>query len=318
MSSGPAPADRARLGPFTAWALPGLLDLLGEVLTGDAPSRAAFRDKVLLDPGFRPDDLVLAWAGSNLVGFCHSATEQVAGRRRGWIVALGVRSGYRRQGLGSALLRRAVEHLSAGGCGEIGVSGYADRYLFPGVDRERYPSAPGLFRRAGFEICGTAFAMGRRLGSDEPSSNAEDFGCEQPLDGDLPELLSVARVIRPGWEKLLAGYLSRSADHSRLHIARREGAIVGFAAHEIFVDQPGRYGPMGVVAAHRGRGIGGQLLRASLASMASLGGTRAWFLWGPEEEPGQQMYASAGFVVERRFDLYRRKTDPGPAHTRRS
>ena len=300
-------AAPARLGHLNPPALARLRDLLAEVLPGDAPTRAAFKEQVLLDPGFCPEDLVLAWAGSELVGFCHSAAEEVEDGHRGWIVALGVRPGYRRKGIGRLLLEHAVEQLAGGGCQEVAVGGYEERYLFPGVDSERYPSAPSLFQRAGFELYGTAIAMGRALGAGECSGHAEDFGCEPPRDGDLPGLLALAQGIRPSWGRLLRSYLSRSSDHSRVLIARQRGAVVGFAASDIFVDQPGRFGPVGVSAEQRGGGVGGRLLRASLASMSSRGDTRAWFLWAPEDEAGRRLYASAGFLSERRFGLYRRR-----------
>ncbi len=299
-------AARARLGYLNPPALPLLLDLLAEVLPGDAPTGAAFKEQVLLDPCFCPEDLLLAWAGGELIGFCQSAIEVVGGGNKGWIVAIGVRAGYRRQGLGRLLLDHAVEQLEAAGCQEVAVGGYEERYLFPGVDPERYPSAPGLFHRAGFEIQGTAIAMGRAITPAECTGDGDDFGCEHPGDGDLPELLALAHRIRPSWARLLRSYFSRSSDHSRVWVARRE-AIAGFAASDIFVDQPGRFGPVGVVAEHRGAGVGGRLLRASLASMASRGDTRAWFLWAPEDEAGRRMYVSAGFLRERRFDLYRRR-----------
>lgn len=299
-------AAPARLGHFEPAALPLLIELLAQVLPGDGPSGAAFKDQVLLDPCFCPEDLVLAWSGGELIGFCHSVIETLGECHKGWIVALGVRPGYRRKGLGRRLLDHAVERLEAGGCEEVAVSGYEERYLFPGVDRERYPGAPALFQRAGFDIHGSAVAMGRALPTAEGPGPAGYFGCEHPDDGDLPELLALAHSIRPSWGRLLRSYFSRSSDNSRVLIAR-QGAIAGFAASDVFVDQPGRFGPIGVVAEHRGEGLGSRLLKASLASMSSRGDTRAWFLWAPEDEVGRRMYASAGFVHERRFDLYRRR-----------
>jgi GNAT superfamily N-acetyltransferase len=132
----------------------------------------------------------------------------------------------------------------------------------------------------------------------------------------VPELLRVAAEFGPGWRGLIRSHLARTGDTGNLWVAcSGDGSICGFAGFELFPGCPGRFGPMGVLPAARGSGVGGRLLRLSLSSMAQRGRRSAWFLWGPESESGRRMYASAGFSVNRRFEFFRR--DPGQAERER-
>ena len=62
-------------------------------------------------------------------------------------------------------------------------------------------------------------------------------------------------------------------------IAEEGGEVTGFAVHDVNNRGLGFFGPTGVVASMRGRGIGCQLLLASLADMRRLGYERAVIPW---------------------------------------
>jgi mycothiol synthase len=58
-----------------------------------------------------------------------------------------------------------------------------------------------------------------------------------------------------------------------------DGTIAGFAAHDANNRGLGFFGPTGVAREHRGRGLGGRLLQASLADLRRLGYERAIIPW---------------------------------------
>lgn len=58
-----------------------------------------------------------------------------------------------------------------------------------------------------------------------------------------------------------------------------DGEIAGFAAHDANNRGLGFFGPTGVARAHRGRGLGGRLLKASLADLGRLGYEQAIIAW---------------------------------------
>lgn len=310
--------------PYQPGALAPLLSLWRQVMPSDAPGPARLRDVMLLDPAFRSEGLRLLWQDGQLIGFAYAVADcgQSAGNgRRGWLVALGVAPPARRSGHGGRLLASCLRFLSDAGCGTAGVGGHGERYLVPGVDSRAYPEFDALIRSRGFRSTGSTVAMSCDLRAHPPEGRAHlpegsagparRYDYRHPREGDLPELLRmVAEQFSPGWAGLLRRYLAASEDTERLWIADGPKGIAGFAGTGLFPGCPGRFGPMGVIERARGQGIGGRLLRMSLASMARSGHPSAWFLWGPDGVAGRRMYESAGFRVNREFGFFTRPLSP--------
>lgn len=100
-----------------------LLALWNATLTRDPITPATFRTKVLLDPNFSLDGLLVADDGGALAGFVLSLARQVPfygqALELGWITAFGVATERRRQGVGRALFAAALGRLAGlgvGGC----------------------------------------------------------------------------------------------------------------------------------------------------------------------------------------------------------
>lgn len=296
---------------FEPAALGALLELWRQVMPQDAPDLDRFRDIALVDRAFRPEGLVMLWRGSRLIGFGYS----VAAEPRGWLVSLGVARDERGKGHGSRILQSCLAFLASAGCTSVEPSGHGERYLLPGVDPVAYPAFRRLLLASMFRPAGETSAMACPLGQEHSLAletapakmPGNGYAYRHPGDGDLPELLRVAAEFGPGWRGLIRSHLARTGDTGNLWVAcSGDGSIHGFAGFELFPGCPGRFGPMGVLPTARGSGVGGRLLRLSLSSMAQRGRRSAWFLWGPESESGQRMYASAGFSVNRRFEFFRR------------
>jgi GNAT superfamily N-acetyltransferase len=301
---------------FEPAALSALLELWRQVMPRDAPDLDRFRDIALLDRAFRPEGLVMLWRGSRLIGFGYA----VAAEERGWLVSLGVAEDERGQGHGTRILRSCLAFLASAGCTCVELGGRGERYLLPGADPVAYPAVRRLLLANGFQPAGETSAMASSLGPEHSLALEKMSGsgsaCRHPDQGDVPELLRVAAEFGPGWRGLIRSHLARTGDTGNLWVAYSgDGSICGFAGFELFPGCPGRFGPMGVLPAARGSGVGGQLLRLSLSSMAQRGRQSAWFLWGPEGESGRRMYTSAGFSVNRRFEFFRR--DPRQAERER-
>jgi ribosomal protein S18 acetylase RimI-like enzyme len=306
---GAGPVTETSFGPA---AHGPLLDLWRQVMPGDAPDVARFRDIVLLNPAFRPDGLIMLWRRTSLIGFGYAIADRpcmaAAGPRRGWVAGLGVAPGERGAGHGTRLLRSCLRFLASAGCSVAELGGNGERYLLPGSDPVAYPAFRRLIQGAGFCRIGGTQAMACDLSRMPSAGDHSDGGHEyrHPADGDIPELLRVAAEFSQSWAGLVRSHLARGRDGANLWIARGRDGIAGFAGADLFPGCPGRFGPMGVLPAARGHGVGTRLLRLSLASMAERGRRSAWFLWGPEGPAGLRMYASAGFRVSRRFEFFRR------------
>jgi N-acetylglutamate synthase-like GNAT family acetyltransferase len=68
-------------------------------------------------------------------------------------------------------------------------------------------------------------------------------------------------------------------DEPTLMVAERDNTLIGFAAHEANNRGLGTFGPTGVAKAFRGRGVGRDLLLASLADLRRLGYAQAIIPW---------------------------------------
>ncbi len=313
--AGHAGAPRAALASQTAFeprAVGQLLELWQQVMPGDAPNEARFRDIVLLDPAFSPDGLVMLWRGTRLIGFGYAVAarkREANGARRGWLVGLGVAPDERGQGHGTRLLDSCLRFLGDAGCATAELGGNGERYLLPGTDAVSYPEFSKLLQRHGFRRTGSTEPMECDLAAVPPDgrqTSGDRYDYRHPDDGDIPELLRVAAGFSDGWAGIVRSYLARASDTANLWAACGPDGIVGFAGFDLFPGCPGRFGPTGVIPAARGQGAGARLLRLTLGSMAERGHRSAWFLWAPEGEAGRRMYASAGFRASRRLDFFSR------------
>jgi ribosomal protein S18 acetylase RimI-like enzyme len=116
---------------------------LNEAFSSDAffheISESNFREFYLQSRGFDPAFWFLAWDGVELAGVNLAYPEKVGEPGLGWIGSLGVRPGWRRRGLGEALLRVSFAAFAEHGLARAGL----------GVDTENPTGALALYERAG-------------------------------------------------------------------------------------------------------------------------------------------------------------------------
>ncbi|MGH3071595.1 MAG: GNAT family N-acetyltransferase [Gaiellaceae bacterium] len=92
-------------------------------------------------PGFDPDLWLLARDGEEIAGIVLGRVHE-EDPTIGWVAVLGVRRGWRRRGLGEALLRAAFATLHRRGC----------RRIVLGVDAESLTGAHRLYERVGMHV----------------------------------------------------------------------------------------------------------------------------------------------------------------------
>lgn len=192
------------------------------------------------------------------------------GELRGMVVTCGaairliaVDRGMRRRGLGTMLLNDAVASI---------VGAEAGNYFTPGiVDADR--GTIRFFESHGFR------------------QTTETHNLEVVLDR-TPASGAAIRVTLQDKERVLAFIGSHFGRIWRFEAARAfdndpptmfvvevDGTIAGFSAHEANNRGLASFGPTGVAESHRGRGLGRELLLASLADLRRLGYTRATIPW---------------------------------------
>lgn len=294
-------------------------------LPADPIDEAAFARRILADANFLPDGLRVAEApdGRGVAGFALALARRVPldpsadlEPDTGWITAFGVDPAWRGRGLGTALLRAAMGHLRERGCRRVEVSPYAPGYFWPGPDRAAHDAALRLLEHEGFAPLAEVVAMERSLTAFTPVAEVgaarvrlEREGlCLRPLGPALvwPLLEFIQRAFYPDWTRAVRASVAHGVPWGRTRLALRGDAVVGFAQYGAYDGHPDRFGPFGVDAAERGRGIGAVLLEDTLRAMQGAGCRAAWFLWTGEASPAGRLYRRSGFSVSRRFVLLRR------------
>jgi len=216
---------------------------------------------------------------------------------------LAVDRNQRWRGIGSALLRDAVSR------GARVIAAEAGNYFTPGVVMTDTP-AIDFFTKRGYRETANTYNLIAELGV-----GSGEWGVENQTPHPTPHSPLPNRVTPQTRDRLLSfiekefGRIWRfeaSNAGDNLFYVEVDGKIAGFAAHDANNRGLGFFGPTGVARAHRGRGLGAALLRASLADLRRLGYERAIIPW----TDALDFYRKAcGAIVEARFVTLARDVD---------
>jgi ribosomal protein S18 acetylase RimI-like enzyme len=294
------------IGPFRADEFEALVAMLRKTLALAELRPEAFARDFLLAPGFEARHLLVARSAPGPIGYVLAPRrDPLAPANRGFIAAFGVDPRLRRQGHGSALLRRAIADMRAEGLAEIDIADVPVRYLVPGVDRVAFPIATDLLTGAfGFTRRDEVASMGL---DDAAATRPPGEGLEAPMRVLLPGETALlhdflAAEFEPDWWAFFARSLrlSYGGDKTPSEIICwwENGRPVG-AIHF----RGNRFGPLAVGRDARRRGIGAELSLAAIDCMRRLGCRGIHFLSAAADvEP---FYAKLGFRVLRRFTRLR-------------
>ncbi|MEP6984094.1 MAG: GNAT family N-acetyltransferase [Chloroflexota bacterium] len=293
-----------------------LLAVWHRAMTHDRIDQAVFRTKVLLDPNFRPENLLVAVEADQVVGFVLAITRQVPLYLQGlepqksWITAFGVHPDFRHRGIGTALFKRVLERLKLDGRKTVEISPYVPNYFAPGVDSDKYTGTVGFLQNVfGFETIEKPISMGINLNNfqipteilelEQRRVREDDLIIRSVIGADLPELMPFIHE-NFGWDwyrhlqEYLVEYFGDSERQICFLVAVLKGKIVGFCGQ-----RRERFGPFGVDASVRNLGIGRILLFRCLAEMSARQFYYTYFMW--TEENAARLYTFAGFQKRREF-----------------
>jgi GNAT superfamily N-acetyltransferase len=201
-----------------------------------------------------------------------------------WLRILIVDRAARRAGLGSALLRDAESR------GVTVIAAEPGNYFTPGILTSDSGSL-AFFRARGYVETATTDNLDAGLETialDAP-------GVFRPKHDDAERVLDfIERDFGRIWRFEASHAFER--DTPTIYVTEHDGAIAGFAAHDVNNRGLGWFGPTGVSQSLRGRGIGRSLLLASLADLRRLGYSRAVIPWTDA------------------LDFYRKSCGAEPAH----
>jgi mycothiol synthase len=257
-----------RVEPLDRSMLPAATVLLAGACTFDRAAVVA--DEKLFGAG--PNGTVQAfgaWDGEELAGVAAIAANRIR--------VLAVMPSRRGRGVGSALLAACEAAVKATGQTVLRTLDQPGNYLAPGID-ERNTETIAWLEKRGFAKSGEPRSNVLIDVRGNPKVSARRV---EALTAAVAERGYEARRARPDETELLAAVttefggawpfeLARALEHSPVgvHVALKDGAYCGFAAHDGNNRGLGWFGPTGTWPAHRGQGLGEVLLVACLVDVA--------------------------------------------------
>lgn len=279
--------------------LPAMRQVAAGCFVNERVHRAGIVDLLYSRPQVDPDLRVVAVRGDDIVGFVFASTPPGSTTATGYVDGWAVIVSERLKGVGSALLTEVESRLSAAGCRWVQMGGTTWFYAWPGIDLA-YTAALVAAGKAGFTCQSLVHNMDVDLIRWVPMPPDAAVTVRRARASDGPVLHDLIEAhFEAVWQHEVHLALQRA--HPTVHVAERDGRLVGFAAHGVY--QPDLFGPLGTDPAQRGSGIGVALLHACLGDMAVAGLPVAQIGWiGPA-----RFYArAAGARIGRTFAILRK------------
>ncbi len=314
--------------PFEPGMSAGVISLWNTCIGASYPmTERLFRQQVLDDPFAQPQGNLVALDGARAVGwllcrYLHTVPSSLNSYRgRASIGVLCVDPDHRRRGIGSQLFELGERFLVSQGAADISLVHYPG-HLTPGIPFEA-PDLKRFFAQRGFEDWTESCDLRRQL-SDCPV--AGDAEAEWPGPGGTAILRParegeeaaitafVGQEFPGGWEYEATRFFDAGGEPGDILIAERAGTILGFcrtytpesrhlggSTHwfPLLTGRWGGLGPIGIAAAHRGRGMGLALLRHSVTTLKSRGVDDMVIDWTVLA----QFYMKTGFRIWKRYWL---------------
>lgn len=300
--------------------LDSLLTLWNETLIYDPISKDRFLKLFVYDENFNSSLAQLAIVNDEVVGFCYGVKRKVSYYTRGiepdrgWINYLFVKEPYQHQGIGQHLYDVVVSNLKALGTKEITLCAYSPNYLNPGVD-VRYTKGLSFFEKNGFEFKSDAVSMQRSL-FDFVMPNAtiemiqslkeEGITFKNYEDVYFSKLMNfLEEEFEPGWKRnVIMALQTFEAKNTIILCLNEEDNVLGYCMRKIDGNDS-RFGPIGVAASLRSKGLGGVLFDLMMLEMKKHGVPAAYFLW--TSGAAIRFYERHGMSIYRSYKVARKE-----------
>ncbi len=256
-----------------------MLDLLRRTLIHEPLHEALVREKIWDDPRYEAALAVHTGPAHQPTGLAVGVVRERAGALSGVVKLMCVAPECQGRGLGRALLTHLEQGFAARGLTKLQLGSSPPNYLTPGLD-PRYHRALRFFQAAGYERVGETQNLVVAL-ADLPALSP-DAALRRAETRDRPALEALLARHWPSWIPEVGVAFAQSPPS--LHLAFAMGQPIAFAAYNCNNLGTGFFGPMGTDPAHRGRGLGRELLLRCLHDLAAQGQAKAIIPWvGPVE-----------------------------------
>jgi GNAT superfamily N-acetyltransferase len=258
-----------RIGPLDRSALPAATAVLAAACAFD-PAAAVAEEK-LFEPGARGAVQPLGcWLDDALVAVAAVAADRIR--------LLAVAPPARNRGIGEALLAACYAAARATGIATLRTLDQPGNFLAPGIDERNTDTIAWLERRGWrpqaeprvnlwIDLHDNSRVSPERAAHAAARATAHGYAVRRAHPDEQPLIDAVAAEFGHAWPFEVARALG--GDPTGVHVATRDGAYCGFAAHDGNNRGLGWFGPTGTWPAHRGHGLGEALLLACLVDIAA-------------------------------------------------
>lgn len=297
--------------------IPKVVEAWNRSLVHDPITQERFEWVILDDPNYEPEGNVIALDQDEVVGFVSTVARGGRPHEKdyGFVKGLFVLDAYWDRGVGERLLTQAEAYLVSRGKRAVKVVEYTGgRYFFPGIDL-RYERLLALFAERGYERLRD---WGEIYTIDDVAVDLTDF---EPTAYHIearkrvaaigvkitpyhPAMLEEMRIFVEKleyWHWFPAGWEDGFGASGHTLVALKDNEIVGWADYGPN-PQGGEFGPIGVLEAYRGHGIGTCLLLESMLRMKELGTPKATAGWA---ETG--FYLKSGWHICQQYAPFQKK-----------
>lgn len=297
-----------------------VVDLWNTCCNFDPISIQKFRNQTLLDENFDPNLAFVAVEEDSVAGFIYGTKRKFPYLERGleptkgWINVIFVHPSFEGKGVGQALYDKCEKGLLELGVTEINLATYSPNYYFYGLDPDHYENSISFFEKNGYVKGEEHFSMGKNLhGFTLPSESVNKIN-ELSKEGyeiihfNYSYCLKLLEFLKEefggGWKRnALISMQQGKAENNIIIITDKEDEVCGFCMREID-GNPMRFGPIGVSAKERNKGLGSVLLDYGCYEMAKCGMYRMFFM--TTEINAKRYYERHGLTVIRRYFEYKK------------
>ncbi len=272
-----------RFKEFSETDLTSILELCNGNMQWDTLTETLLREKILDDPDYDPQFALTLWEENRPVAFLFGVLHTFEAERTGYIKCFVVDHSLHRQGIGRQLFREAEQRFIAQKATRIRIGEAPVNYLQPGIDT-RYSQAVSFLKAMDFHPFDTTLMMQTDLTVQEFSTESEAKAlAKRNIEiiragyEDMQDVFGFVDSNFPRWHtQVMLTYNSLPVS---LHLARHQGTIVGFAAHNTNNFGNGWFGPIAVLPELQKKGIGKVLLKRCMQDMKDWGLEQALIPW---------------------------------------
>jgi GNAT superfamily N-acetyltransferase len=252
------------LRPAAKNDLPHIVELLGHAndIPYDLPRVA--EEKCFGEGIGGSPQTILAWSGDTLLGIAVTCGKSLR--------ILAVHKDHRRKSIGSILLREAERTI---GTLQVVVGAEAGNYFIPGIPRDS--EAMQRF----FHLNGYMRLSDEAVDLTVSLANVPHVEDPRIRRGSAAERDEVVHFVEQNFARAWALETKRAFENREptVFLARENGKLVGFSAHDANNRGLGFFGPEGILPEVRGHGIGKLLLLSSLADLRKRGFKNTIIAW---------------------------------------